>query len=115
MNAKLLLWTGVVQFVPFKALICAYIDLASPKSPSLQLIGFLPNAISSSNIVKSMKWSDSKQLAAYTLARSFTLVPGLPLLTGFASKEVTVLLLQVDQNPTLKKPTNVNKIAVNIC
>ena len=33
---------------------------------------------------KPMKWSDSKQLAAYTLARSIALVPNLALLTAFA-------------------------------
>ena len=48
MNAKIPLWSGVVQFLPIKALVCVYTDLASPKSPSLQLIGFLPNDISSS-------------------------------------------------------------------
>ena len=46
MNAKLSLWTAIVQFLPVKALVCVYIDLASPKSPSLQAISFLPNAIS---------------------------------------------------------------------
>ena len=40
MNAKLPLWTAVVQFLPVKELVCVYIDLASPKSPSLQAIGF---------------------------------------------------------------------------
>ena len=36
------------------------------------------------NNVESMKWSDSKQLATYTLARSITLAPSFPLLNGFA-------------------------------
>ena len=40
MNAKLLLWTAVVQFLPVKALVCVYIDLAFPKSPSLETIDF---------------------------------------------------------------------------
>ena len=31
MNAKLPLWTAIVQFLPVKALVCVYIDLASPK------------------------------------------------------------------------------------
>ena len=31
-----------------------------------------------------MKWSDSKQLAAYILAYFIALVPSLPVLTGFA-------------------------------
>ena len=49
MNAKLSLWTAVLQFLLSKALFYVYTDLASPKSPSLQLIGFLPNTISSSS------------------------------------------------------------------
>ena len=40
MNAKLPLWKTVVQFLPVKALVCVYTDLVSPKSLSLQLIGF---------------------------------------------------------------------------
>ena len=44
------------------------------------------------NIFEYMKWSDSKQLNTYTLARSFVLVPSLPLLTG---SEVLSLLPQL--------------------
>ena len=40
MNAKFYLRTAVVRFLPVKALVCVYIDLASPKSPSLQTIEF---------------------------------------------------------------------------
>ena len=40
MDAELPIWTAVVQFLPVKALVCVYIDLVSPKSPSLQTIGF---------------------------------------------------------------------------
>ena len=47
MNAKLPLWTAFLQFLPVKVLVCVYIDLAFPKSPSLQTVGFLPNTISS--------------------------------------------------------------------
>ena len=39
-NAKLPLWTAVVQFLPVKTLVCVYIDLALPKLPILQTIGF---------------------------------------------------------------------------
>ena len=46
MNAKLPLWTAIVQLLPVKVLVCVYIDLSSPKSPNLQTIGLLPNAIS---------------------------------------------------------------------
>ena len=35
------------------------------------------------NIVEPMKWSDSKQLAVYTLAQCIALVPSLPLLTAY--------------------------------
>ena len=40
MNAKLLLWTAVEQFLPVKALVCVCMDLAFPKSPSLETIDF---------------------------------------------------------------------------
>ena len=40
MNAKLPLWIAVVQFLPVKVLVCVYVDHASPKSPTLQIVGF---------------------------------------------------------------------------
>ena len=43
------------------------------------------------NIDESMKGSDRKQLAAYTLARSIALVPSLPLLTGFTVQSLSRL------------------------
>ena len=47
MNAKLPLGIAVVRFLLVKALVCVYVDHAFPKSPTLQTVVFLPNAISS--------------------------------------------------------------------
>ena len=40
MNAKLLLWTAAGQFLSVKALVCVCMDLAFPKSPSLETLDF---------------------------------------------------------------------------
>ena len=40
MNAKLPIWIAVVQFLPVKVLVCVYVDHASPKSPTLQIVSF---------------------------------------------------------------------------
>ena len=50
------------------------------------------NEILVANIVERMKWSDSEQLAAYTLRRSVTLVLSLSLLTGFAVQSLLTWL-----------------------
>ena len=82
------------------------------------------------NIVESMKWSDIKQLAAYTLVRSIALVPSLALLTVFAVQSLLAYLLCTLASTEeeshwvmivsgwLKsnfKPANVNNITVNTC
>ena len=84
MNAKLYLWTAVARFLPVKALVCVYIDLASPKSPSLQTIDICQTPSSVLCVCNFYKW----ELGTKTLA-GFISICTIPLLCRYDTTQST--------------------------